>query len=414
MRILYLTAFVPYPETRGGRLRVRNLIRVLHRGADLSLASLDSDSSPLDERPFPFEAELRTFEAVPHRLSRRRAALEALSRGVPYECALMKNSSMHRCVQKLLDDQQPDIVLISRLSMLQYAPDAWLDRVVLDQHDLSRRLWRIMIGTEQSSAARFWQRRNLANVERYEAAAYPRIAGFVSVSDEEYRETSEFCNGEVPGIVVPNGVDTERYRPDGEVEAQDDSIVLFGAMDQRRNVDAARFLVEDIMPRVWAVRPSCIVRIVGRSPASSVQQLGRMDNVIVTGEVADERPYISQSVLAVAPYRMGSGVKHKVPISLAMGKPLVATRNAVHGVSVTSGQHCIVTDEADEFAGAILSILGDPEAARSMGARAREFAVSELTWQSGAAGLMPFLESLRHTGAGAATGPHRLAGQLPD
>ncbi len=63
---------------------------------------------------------------------------------------------------------------------------------------------------------------------------------------------------------MPNGVDTYWQRSTRKRGAN--SIVFTGSMDYPPNIDAAMFLIEDILPLVQRQFPDVRLQIVGRDP----------------------------------------------------------------------------------------------------------------------------------------------------
>lgn len=128
------------------------------------------------------------------------------------------------------------------------------------------------------------------------------------------------------------------------------------------NVDAARWLVEAIMPAVWARRPGVRLSLVGSNPTAEVLALAG-ERVEVTGFVSDaelQRRYGAARV-AVVPLRFGAGVKSKVVEALQQGLPLVTTSVGAQGLPGVEAA-CTVADDPAALADAILAWLDDDQA----------------------------------------------------
>jgi hypothetical protein len=80
-------------------------------------------------------------------------------------------------------------------------------------------------------------------------------------------------------------------------------VAFIGHYGHAPNEDAARFLVEAVMPRVWAVEPTIACMLVGSSMPQSVRALAR-PGVVAAGHVADLGAAVFDRVrLTVAPLR---------------------------------------------------------------------------------------------------------------
>ena len=109
--------------------------------------------------------------------------------------------------------------------------------------------------------------------------------------------------------------------------------------------------------------------MVGRDPTDEVRALGRLPGVLVTGAVPDVRPYLARAEVVVAPLSLGSGVKHKVPIAMAMRKAIVSSSNGVQGLDVVHGEHAMIADTPGDFAAHVAALLATARSAKRSAAR---------------------------------------------
>jgi glycosyltransferase involved in cell wall biosynthesis len=165
-------------------------------------------------------------------------------------------------------------------------------------------------------------------------------------------------------------------------------------MDQTRNVDASRFFVEKILPRLQDRGLDVTYYIVGQNPTDEIRRMEENPGVVVTGTVDDVRPFLERSSVVVAPYRMGSGVKHKIPIAFSMGKPVVATPNACQGIEVTHGENVMIAKEPKSFADAIQALLESEDRRRALGKRAQSFIREEYSWDAILSRLLADVEKI--------------------
>ncbi|ODU51836.1 MAG: glycosyl hydrolase family 1 [Lysobacteraceae bacterium SCN 69-48] len=124
------------------------------------------------------------------------------------------------------------------------------------------------------------------------------------------------------------------------------------------NVDAACWLVREILPRVWARHPRVRVHLVGSSPAPEVRALAN-ERVLVTGYVSDAEldAYYARCRVAIAPLRFGGGMKGKVLEAMRHGLPMVTTPVGVQGLSAAA--FLPHSEQADRLADAICALLED-------------------------------------------------------
>jgi len=180
------------------------------------------------------------------------------------------------------------------------------------------------------------------------------------------------------GVALPPAADPR--------EEDSDTVLFVGSFAHAPNIDAARWLGDEIMPRLRSLRPSARLLIVGAQPPQSVRTLADTGRQIeVAGYVPSLRPYLARAAVVVAPLREGGGMRLKVLEALAAGKAVVATSLATSGLERAEGigrLPLVVADDADAFAAEIASLLGNCGARRRMGGRARAYVARHHTWSA--------------------------------
>lgn len=127
------------------------------------------------------------------------------------------------------------------------------------------------------------------------------------------------------------------------------------------NVDAAKFLVEEIVPLLERSHGPMRVTLAGSNPTDDVKAL-QSETVEVTGYISDERlaELYDTHRAAIVPLRFGAGVKGKVIEGLSRGLPLVTTSVGAQGI-VGLDQVVPVRDDAAGLADALDVLLRDDE-----------------------------------------------------
>jgi hypothetical protein len=194
------------------------------------------------------------------------------------------------------------------------------------------------------------------NARRWERAWYPRASALGCASPADARVLSSLC--QVPVDVVPVAVGDEWFVP-STVARVDDLVVLVGALDYWPNVDAVTWFCDQIWPSVRRRRPSARLRVIGRRPTAAVRSSVAGAGAELLADVPDVRPHYWEASVAVAPVRLGSGVKNKVLHAAACGAPQVGTTFAFDGVDAVSGTDVLMADTAESLADAVLATLAD-------------------------------------------------------
>lgn len=127
------------------------------------------------------------------------------------------------------------------------------------------------------------------------------------------------------------------------------------------NVDAAKWLVSEILPRLWTRLPDLQVILAGSNPTQEVLAL-RGPLVQVTGYLTDDQlnAHYRRCGAAVVPLRFGAGVKGKVLEAMHQGVPLVTTSVGAQGLEGLENV-VPVQDDPQALADALIHLLIHPD-----------------------------------------------------
>lgn len=131
------------------------------------------------------------------------------------------------------------------------------------------------------------------------------------------------------------------------------SLLFWGALNRIENEDAVVWFLTDILPIIKQNKPNIKIYIVGNMPSNKVKSF-QSTNIIVTGFVENPIEYFEKATLAIAPLRLGAGIKIKVLESLAAGLKVISTSVGAEGID---DEKIIIADSEDEFSLKILENL---------------------------------------------------------
>ncbi|MEM1145000.1 MAG: glycosyltransferase [Pseudomonadota bacterium] len=200
--------------------------------------------------------------------------------------------------------------------------------------------------TDEKEAQR-WKKRELAVLEQVDRACY--------FSQTELDELEQYVDRDrlrrIPLYAIPVR-SIPAYTP-GEPR----SMLFVGGYNHPPNVDAAVWLVTEVLPALRDSGGDVEVHIVGSNPPQSINDLAG-HGVTVHGYLSDEAldTLYRQVAVAVVPLRFGAGVKGKVIEAIAQGVPLVTTSVGAEGIP-DAELVMSVADEAESFAHAVREVF---------------------------------------------------------
>jgi sugar transferase (PEP-CTERM/EpsH1 system associated) len=385
--VLFLTTRFPVPTRRGDQVRAIHQLRLLARRHALTLCALVPTVPPPAALEEVAALGVRV-EIVPLGWA---GAIPALGRVLlgdprPLQVLLYARRAARAHVERLIAGGGFDVVHAQLVRAATYLPQAGGPPVVVDLIDALSANFARRARHERGPLA-LVSRCEARRLARFETALLGRVHAGLVVSEAERAE----LHGDNVRV-VPNGVDVDafRYRENGRPPAR---VLFAGNLGYFPNVDAVRWLVGDIFPRVRTARPDAELRLVGARPARAVQTLARAAGVSLAADVSAMPPELGAATVAVIPMRAGSGLQNKVLEAMAVGTPVVTTPRAIAALAVRPGEDVLVAEDAAGIAAAVVDLLRDPERARAMARAARAVVERRYRWEDCAAGVEAAWES---------------------
>lgn len=378
MRILCLTSRLPYPPDRGDRLRAFNFIKHLSQEHTLHLASFIAEPEEAEraEALAPYCREIHFIRKSPAASALTVAG--NLWRRQPLQVLYYRSRAMQQLVNRLLATHNFDAAYVHMFRMTPYVANARHLYRVVDLTDV------VSAEIERSLAYRNPAWRLLYRIEG------PRISAYEQYVAKEFEETWLISEADRQALVaacpetnvqvVPNGVDVERLHPDPEIASLPNSLIFVGHLRVSHNMDAARYLIQEVVPLVEAAGENVTVQLVGADPAPAVRRLATVPGVAVPGYVPDLNAALNAAAIFVAPLRFAAGVQNKVLEAMAAGRPVVTSSLVNAGVGATGEEHLLLADDAAETAGQIVRLLRDDRLRARLGAAGRAFVQARYRW----------------------------------
>jgi len=203
-------------------------------------------------------------------------------------------------------------------------------------------------------SAQEWQNKELALMRKADMAYYPSY-----VEEAEIRRIA-------PDVQV-KAIPAYLFRDVEEVHyaAEDRRDLMFiGGFGHKPNVDAVKWLAEEVMPILEKRLPNVVINILGSNPPEEIKKLdGKY--LKIRGFVTDEEleNYYRTCRIAIVPLRYGAGIKGKVVEAMRYGMPVVTTSVGAEGLA-GAGKILAVSDSPAEFANKIASLYNNSKALR--------------------------------------------------
>ncbi len=393
MRILVISSAFPFPPRWGYATRVYHLARELASRHEVTLLSFAEagDEHNTEELRSEFDVEVVVRNRGSRRISKRASQVASVFSRHGFHARWLYTPEMQTTIERICLERRFHVAQLesSLLSAFRFPDEV---RLVLDEHNIEYEVFERMNKGERSLLRRSFYRLEQARFRRFEERSWREVAGCVVTSDRE-AEIVAAAAPETPTAVVPNGVDLEYFAPSvSPIEPR--TLVFNGVLDYRPNLDAAYFMVDEILPLVRERYRDAKLTIVGRgADPAEVRRLER-SGVTLTGEVPDVRPHLASAAVVVVPIRMGGGTRLKVVEGLAMGKAMVTSTLGCEGINVVDQRDLLIADSPEGFAASVVRLFEDPALGVRLGSAGRVLMEAEYSWASAGRKLETLLESV--------------------
>lgn len=384
MRVLFACHRVPFPPKRGGKIRPFNIIRHLHeQGHEVTVASLARSQAELDEaEELGRHCSHRLVEVVHDHVAWPRMvawlpSTRPSSFGYFHSPRLLRRIHEHAAATGPGGARPFDLVFVHCAYAAPYVLDVPARLRIMDFGDMDSQKYR-EYAQQRSFPLTLGYWLEAVKLERAEIALSRRF-DFATCTTRAEMDSLRSLGATVPAGWFPNGVDAQYFEP--VAEPYDPDLVSFvGRMDYFPNQQAVTKFCTEALPELQRRRPGTRFEIVGADPSPEIRALGKLSGVTVTGSVPDVRPYVTRAALTVAPLEIARGTQNKILESMAMGVPVVCSRQAVGGVDAVAGEHLLAYDTREQLVEATLAILQSAALRAKLAAAARERVLTHHSW----------------------------------
>lgn len=389
-RVLLLTHRVPYPPDKGDRIRSYNLLRFLSQQASVWLGCVADEPWTADTESV-IDGLAKSYCIAPVGASRLVYGGASLACGRSITEGWFYSRRLARWIDAAASQRPFDAVVCFCSGMARYVSLPQLKRtpVIVDLVDVDSEKW--LQFARNGSGPKSWlygiEGRRLRTLER---RLGERAAAVTLVSREEAELYRRFAPAATT-LAVGNGVDFAYFRRPGGTPRKAHSLVFLGALDYRPNVEGVQWFCRNVWPSIRSRYPEAALKIVGRRPTPAVLALAELPGVKVSADVPDVRPFLFEATAAIAPLQVARGVQNKVLEAMACETPVVASPQALEGISAVAGHDALAAETPEEWSGAIGDIFDNATLAEQLARAGRVHVETHFDWQ---AQLAPYEELL--------------------
>jgi glycosyltransferase involved in cell wall biosynthesis len=358
MKILFVTPYSPANPVFGGALRIYHVLAQLCANHDVTIAGF---STAAEERSLIGQFPSLTVKAhfVDYHYSNsslRWRMIRSLFSFHSNWYHLTRSETLQNKLDELLAAQTFDLILCEFPVMAMYSYKSNAIKIT-DCHNVEYDNFKRMskVGNMFKKLFYFLEARKFF---KEEIKVFDQQDALFVTSKRDIELINQ-TNETISKYLIPNGVDTDFYKPVQSCTIPF-SMIFIGMMKYVPNYDGIEFFLDEIFPIILKKIPQATITIVGKNPPGCITSR-RSQNTIITGFVQDTRPFIEEATVYVVPLRMGGGTRLKILEALAVKKPLVTTSVGCEGIDVVDRKEVMIADHPAEFAARVIELFEYPE-----------------------------------------------------
>lgn len=381
MKILMISSYLPFPLFSGGHIRLYNLIKNLSEKHDITLIC--------EKRDFQKEEDIQEVEKICKKvitITRKKqwSVDNILKTGFSMDSFLITGHTSEEFKLTIKDElvrEKYDLIHVETFYVYQNLPKVTIP-VVLVEHNIEYLVYERYAKLANPLLKPLFYL-DVYKLKAKEQSIWKKVDKLVAVSNIEKRYMK------IDADVVPNGVDTEKFRFRGFSEIPVERRILFiGDFKWVQNRDALEFILKDIWPNILekiqelGKNINLKLWVVGRNIPGSLKAMVKDKNVIFDENNKDETSTIfAKSYILLAPLRVAGGTSYKILEAMSTGVAVVTTNLGIEGLEAKNETQVLAAENTFEISDLVCNLLLDSSLYKRITLNARKLVEEKYDWK---------------------------------
>lgn len=380
MKILQLCKKVPYPLRDGESLAIHYLSKGLHDvGCEVDLLAFNTTKHFVEWDRTPVEllhySKIETV-VLDNSISYW-AAFKNLWTSESYNIRRFVDSEYEALLAKLLQEKAYDIIQLETLYLAPYIQTIKKysqSMIAMRSHNLEAEIWQNMSEGDGNLILRKYYGLCARRLNAFEQKIQNQYDVLLAISKQDLKKYHN--NGRVgEDIIVPIGLDIERYKVRKSRRGNTIKIGYIGSLDWKPNIEGLQWLLSDKWRQIVALYPQLEFHLAGRNGSGQFDDLD-IPSFVMHGEVEDAIEFMQELDILLVPLLSGSGMRVKILEAMMMEKIVISTAKGFEGIEFEEGMHAMQYNTLDDLVSCIEKYISSDNQMEKMSAAARNQIVS--------------------------------------
>lgn len=378
MNILHITNKPIYPILDGGQLAMQRLMmNMLHLGYSVKNLTVETYKHPFEISEFPKDIQEIIFPES-HFIDTKVKfwdIVKSLFSSESYNVKRFVDTEFEDKIKMLLQTNEYGIVILESAYLLPYVniirkySDA---KIIVRAHNVEYRIWRQAARKEKVFYKRWYYKKLAKNLKKFEINHLNLVDGIFCISEQD-KEFFRRRSVRAPLEVIPVYMETMEEH---KVDYSNNDFFFVGSMSWKPNIDAVRWIINQIAPRLLKIYPEVTIHIAGSAMPKAMFEK-KIKNVVFHGKVENMHKFMSEHGTLIVPLKSGSGVRIKILEALSIGVPIISSEKGKEGINLIPKKHFLTANITEEFVLQMKFIDDNTELKEKLGQEGQKFIKEE-------------------------------------
>lgn len=381
MKVLFISALLPYPLHSGGQVRIYNLLKAAAKTHEITLLSYirnNSEKKYLEKLNFVKTAEV----FMRGRALQMKYLIPSIFGKLPLLMESYVNRAMSERIAELMEKEKFDLIHLEPFYVYPVIPKNLNTPIVVSEHNIEYQVYADHADTYGNIIVKQLLKTDGLKLKKYERQIWRDADRIVAVSTEDAGVIKEYLHQDKTDVVA-NGVDLVKFKYHKRMINTDEPKFLFvGNFLWMPNTEAVKKLIYQIWPEIQKILPRAKMRIVGKHIPDKLNSDLTRAGIEYREKVTNIEDEYANADMMLAPLGIGGGSKFKILEAMASGLPVITTHEGVQGLDVREGTDYLAAASTEDYILQIKRIIGDKNLGVKLSRSARSIIENKYSWEN--------------------------------
>ena len=360
MKILMVTPYVPYPPSSGGQIRTYNLLKYLSQNNEITLVALYKN----DEEK-KYESYLKKYCKNIYLCKRPSSPwqfkniFKTIFSSSPFLVVRNYSDEAKTIINKLLRSEKFDVIHAETFYVMPHIPETKVPTVLVEQ-TIEYKVYKHFV-----NSLPFYLRMlvyfdiDIMKLKYWERFYWKKANAVVVVSSSD----EKLIKNEEPLLktsIIPNCVGDEMIIEKlEEKDLRSPTIFFQGNFFWLQNVEAAKFIIDQIYPQLVKELPNVKIIIAGQNAKKLGDLIDKSIKIIniEPDNINKVKELFRENTLFIAPIFGPVGTRLKILAAMGSGMPVISSVTGIVGLEVTDNKDVVIANDPIVFISKIKRLL---------------------------------------------------------